>query len=48
MPCDAGRFTVDKMPLEYTRVQLSRAGEYTGGASGVFDAAGDANLDLPY
>lgn len=48
VPCDAGRFTVDKMPLEYTNVQLSRVGEYTGGASGRFDAAGDANLDLPY
>lgn len=48
VPCDAGRFTVDKMPLAYTRVQLSRVGEYSGGASGMFDSAGDANLDLPY
>lgn len=48
VPCKAGRFTVDKMPLVYTRVELSRAGEYSGGASGQFDSAGDANLNLPY
>jgi hypothetical protein len=48
VPCKAGRYTIDKMPTHYTRVQLSRAGEYSGGAAGEFDAAGDVTLDLPY
>jgi hypothetical protein len=48
VPCQAGRYTIDKMPTHYTRVQLSRAGEYSGGASGDFDATGNITLDLPY
>jgi hypothetical protein len=48
VPCDAGRYTVDKMPLAYSRVQLSRVGEYSGGAAGQFDAMGNVTLDLPY
>jgi hypothetical protein len=48
VPCKAGRFTVDKMPLRYTQVALARAGDAGGGATSTFDANGDANLDLPY
>lgn len=48
VPCKAGRYTVDKMPSHYTRVQLARSGDYNGGATGQFDATGNVTLDLPY
>lgn len=48
VPCDAGRYTIDKMPTHYTKVQLSRSGEYSGGATGQFDSTGNVTLDLPY
>lgn len=48
VPCNAGRFTVDKMPTRYISAQLSRAGDYSGGAYGSFDATGNVMLDLPY
>ena len=28
VPCDAGKFTIDKMPMRYTMVNLARAGDY--------------------
>jgi hypothetical protein len=48
VPCEAGKFTVDKLPLRFTTVQLTRAGQTYGGATGAFDASGTATLDLPY
>jgi len=48
VPCSAGKFTVDKLPTHYGAVDLTRAGEYSGGAHGTFDANGNVTLDLPY
>ena len=49
VPCVEGRFTIDKLPTTYTTVNLERAGDYNGGATGTFDpATGVATLDLPY
>jgi hypothetical protein len=48
VPCTEGKFTVDKMPLGYTHVQLANEPDYAGGASGTFDAQGTVSLDLPY
>ncbi|HEY5925482.1 MAG TPA: hypothetical protein VIV11_27545 [Kofleriaceae bacterium] len=48
VPCSAGKFTVDKLPLRYTMVSLARRSDGYGGATGTFDAAGNAILDLPY
>ncbi|GEM_PF-1365948 len=48
VPCAEGRFTIDKMPLGYTTVQLEREYDYNGGTSGTFDSTGSALLDLPY
>jgi hypothetical protein len=48
VPCNAGKYTIDKMPTRYTMVTLARSGDYYGGASGVFDATGNAALNLPY
>lgn len=46
VPCDQGRFTVDKLPRWYTRVGLGPLGDRDTNA--VFDATGNAMLDLPY
>ena len=48
VPCNAGRYTIDKMPMRINNVQLARQYEYGGGASGSFDEAGNVVLDLPY
>ena len=48
VPCDAGKFTVDKMPYRYTYVDLVRDGDYDGGARGSFDAMGNVTLNLNY
>lgn len=48
VPCDAGKFTVDKMPYRYTTVHLARDGDYDGGARGTFDTSGNVTLDLNY
>jgi hypothetical protein len=48
VPCDAGKYTIDKMPTRFTTVTLARTGDYGGGATGTFDATGNASLDLPY
>lgn len=48
VPCDAGKYTVDKLPTRYEMVTLSRAGDYYGGATARFDLDGNATLDLPY
>ena len=48
VPCDAGKFTVDKLPARFTNVQLTRDGDDYGGAATSFDTEGNALLDLPY
>jgi hypothetical protein len=48
VPCNAGRYTIDKMPARYTYVTLARTGDNSGGDSATFDAEGNAMLDLPY
>ena len=48
VPCDAGKFTVDKLPTAYTSVALARTGDDYGGASASFDIEGNALVDLPY
>jgi hypothetical protein len=48
VPCKAGKFTVDKLPLRFTSVQLAREGDRSGGAYGTFDSDGRALLDLRY
>jgi hypothetical protein len=48
VPCDAGKFTVDKLPTRFTLVSLMRAGDDTGGASGTFNVDGNATVNLPY
>ena len=48
VPCSAGKYTIDKLPTRYTTVTLARSGDYSGGASGAFDAEGNAAINLPY
>jgi hypothetical protein len=48
VPCSAGKYTIDKLPTRYTTVTLARSGDYSGGASAVFDAEGNAAINLPY
>lgn len=48
VPCDAGKFTVDKLPTRFTMVTLARSGDYYGGAIATFDVEGNAAIDLPY
>lgn len=48
VPCDAGKFTVDKLPARFSLVSLSRTGDDYGGATAAFDADGNATIDLPY
>ena len=48
VPCDAGKFTVDKLPTRFSLVTLTRAYEDYGGASASFDGEGNALVDLPY
>ncbi len=48
VPCDAGKYTIDKLPLRYNVVSLSRADDDRGGATASFDAQGNATINLPY
>lgn len=48
VPCVEGKFTVDKLPIWYGSVQLSRSGDYgTGGGTSEF-IDGTAAIDLEY
>src|SRR5512144_2655026 len=40
VPCNAGKYTIDKFPASYTTVDLVRAGDRSGGGHGSFDATG--------
>jgi hypothetical protein len=47
VPCAEGKFTVDKLPTWYTRVELGRDSDV--GTSAPIDAStGNATIDLPY
>jgi hypothetical protein len=48
VPCKAGKFTIDKFPIRFDRVQLAGEYDYSGGDFGQFDATGTVMLDLPY
>jgi hypothetical protein len=49
VPCAEGKFTVDKLPVWYVTVQLSRTGDQgTGGATTDFAADNTASVDLVY
>jgi hypothetical protein len=48
VPCNGGKFTIDKFPTRFGNVQLARESDYSGGAYGTFDANGNVMLDLPY
>jgi len=49
VPCVQGKFSVDKLPVAYTRVRLGRASSDHGWESAAFDGAtGEATLDLPF
>jgi hypothetical protein len=48
VPCDAGKFTVDKLPTRFTTVSLTRVGDDYGGGTAAFDVEGNAAIDLPY
>ena len=48
VPCDQGRFTIDKLPRWYTQVEIS-LGEGLRGTAGSIDfVTGIAGVDLPY
>jgi hypothetical protein len=48
VPCRAGKFTIDKLPVRFTIVYLGLESDYGGGYSDGFDASGNASIDLPY
>jgi hypothetical protein len=48
VPCDAGKFTVDKLPTRFSSVALARLGDDHGGGTAAFDVEGNALIDLPY
>jgi len=48
VPCRAGKHTIDKFPTRFNIVWLQRAYDYSGGATGTYDAEGNATLDLKY
>jgi hypothetical protein len=47
VPCAEGKFTVDRLPVDYDRVELGRAADRSRPRAAI-DAAGDATLNLPY
>ena len=44
VPCEEGKFSIDKLPKSYSHVMLGHGSSW---GSGAFDDAGDASLDLP-
>jgi hypothetical protein len=47
VPCNEGKFSVDKMPIRFEDVTLWNEDSESGGASGTFDGSGNVSLDLP-
>ncbi len=48
VPCAEGKFTVDKLPINYSTVNLEVENDGNGGSTGTFDGGGTVALDLPY
>jgi hypothetical protein len=48
VPCEVGKFTVDKLPTTFDRVQLGPRRTTDGWSMGSIDANGDAALDLSF
>ena len=47
--CMEGKFSIDKMPIAYSYVNLGRDGDVTsGGGSKIDTTTGEAVIDLPY
>jgi hypothetical protein len=46
VPCVEGKFTIDKLPTRFGSVELSKTGDYSNYASGVFGSDGTVALDL--
>ena len=47
VPCNEGKFTVDRLPTWFTRVTLKKDSSGSSQASGI-DTMGNATIDLPY
>jgi hypothetical protein len=48
VPCEAGKFSIDKLPLDYTFVWLGRESGLNPIAATIDPVTGEAALDLPY
>jgi hypothetical protein len=49
VPCVAGKFTVDKLPVTYTGVKLGRAtSDHRWESTTIDGVTGDATIDLPF
>lgn len=48
VPCEEGRFSIDKLPLDYTYVWLGRESGLDPIAATIDPVTGEAGLDLPY
>jgi hypothetical protein len=49
VPCSQGKFTVDKLPVSYVRVNLARSHKTSDGKTATIDpATGEAAIDLPF
>ena len=49
VPCMEGKFTIDKMPIEYTYANLGRESDITtGGGARIDPTTLTATIDLPY
>ena len=49
VPCMEGKFSIDKMPIAYSYVNLGRDGDVSSGGGAKIDVTtGDAAIDLPY
>ena len=48
VPCAEGKFSVDRLPIEYDEVSLGRASSRAQLEHASIDAAGNATVNLPY
>lgn len=48
VPCSAGKFSIDKLPTTFDRVDLGPTHDSDGWRSGTLDASGELTLDLPF
>ncbi len=47
VPCANGKYTMDKLPIAYTQVELGLEGGETGTTATIDRTTGDAVIDLP-